>query len=122
MFIYKEAYNLLKNMAFPDKSISLSYESVKELPLSHTPWAAVNAEKDQSFIKWCEKMIRRLKLQKQSAKCNSRDEFETQFHGQLITGSNIQNLERKFIHKPKSSFQEIKTTCITYDVDNELDF
>lgn len=45
--------------------------------------------------------------------------METQLLDRLITGINIPNLEREFIHKPKSSFQIAR---INYEAVNELDF
>lgn len=46
-FIGKETYHLLKDQAFPEEPISLSYESFKELLFRHVQ-SALNAERAKS--------------------------------------------------------------------------
>ncbi|CAH8458100.1 unnamed protein product [Schistosoma rodhaini] len=82
-FIIKDAYSLLKTLAFPDKPISLPYETLEELLLNHvkyTNFGCCERAKFHKMIRQNNQKVRGfiLELQKQAAKCNS-----DQLHVQL---------------------------------------
>ncbi|CAH8598496.1 unnamed protein product [Schistosoma curassoni] len=85
-FIGREAYSLLKTLAYPEKPISLPYATLKELLLSHVKCASFECRERAKF----HKMVRQndqkarkfiLELQKQAAKCNFGDQLHVQLRG-----------------------------------------
>ncbi|CAH8662610.1 unnamed protein product [Schistosoma haematobium] len=125
-FIGREAYSLLKTLAYPEKPISLPYATLKELLLSHVKCTSFECRERAKF----HKMIRQndqkarefiLELQKQAAKCNFGDQLHVQLRDRLIAGINIPSLERELLRMPNCSFQDARTACINYEVVNELD-
>ncbi|VDP86499.1 unnamed protein product [Echinostoma caproni] len=78
MVIGKDAYSLLKNLAFPDSPIPLSYESLKTLLLKHLQPANLKAAeqaKFHSFTRGGSQPVRDfiLQLQTETSRCNFRD-------------------------------------------------
>ncbi|VDO99357.1 unnamed protein product, partial [Schistosoma curassoni] len=110
-FIGREAYSLLKTLASPEKPISLSYATLKELLLNHVKCTSFECHERAQF----HKMVRQndqkvqefiLELQKQAAKCNFGDQLYVQLRDRLIAGINIPNA---------------RTACINYEAVNKLD-
>lgn len=60
--IEKDAYHLLKYLAFPDKPISLPYATPEELLLNHVKYANFECHKKQIFIQWFASTTRRLEI------------------------------------------------------------
>ncbi|CAH8542619.1 unnamed protein product [Schistosoma intercalatum] len=125
-FIGREAYSLLKTLAYPEKPISLPYATLKELLLSHVKCTSFECRERAKF----HKMVRQndqkvrefiLELQKQAAKCNFGDQLHVQLRDRLIAGINIPSLERELLRMPNCSFQDARTACINYEAVNELD-
>ncbi|VDP39509.1 unnamed protein product [Schistosoma curassoni] len=125
-FIGKEAYSLLKTLAYSEKSISLPYATLKELLFNHVKCLSFERRERRKF----HKMIREndqnvqefiLELQKQAAKCNFGDRLHVQLRDRLTAGINIPSLERELLRMPNFSFQDPRTACINYEVVNELD-
>ncbi|CAH8602377.1 unnamed protein product [Schistosoma mattheei] len=125
-FIGREAYSLLKTLAYPEKPISLPYATLKELLLSHVKCTSFECRERAKF----HKMVRQndqkarefiLELQKQAAKCNFGDQLHVQLRDRLIAGINIPSLERELLKMPNCSFQDARTACINYEAVNELD-
>ncbi|VDO64839.1 unnamed protein product, partial [Schistosoma margrebowiei] len=50
-FIGKETYSLLKALALPEKSISLSYTTLKDLPLDYVQYTNSECRKGERFRK-----------------------------------------------------------------------
>ncbi|VDO93956.1 unnamed protein product [Schistosoma curassoni] len=74
-FIIREAYSLLKTLAYPEKIISLPYATPKELLSNHVKCTSFECRERAKF----HKMVRQndqkvrefiIELQKQAAKCN----------------------------------------------------
>lgn len=99
--IDKQAYNLLKYLAFSEKLISLSYELLKESLVFIFSVPALNPERDQSFMKCCDKVNRKRKTLLH--KCNFECQLGIQICDLSISGINIPNLEEEFIQKSRSS-------------------
>ncbi|VDO79532.1 unnamed protein product [Schistosoma mattheei] len=125
-FIGREAYSLLKTLAYPEKPISLPYATLKELLLSHVKCTSFECRERAKF----HKMVRQndqkarefiLVLQKQAAKCNFGDQLHVQLRDRLIAGLNIQSLERELLKMPNCSFEDARTACINYEAVSELD-
>ncbi|VDP29056.1 unnamed protein product [Schistosoma margrebowiei] len=125
-FIGREAYSLLKTLAYPERPISLPYATLKELLLNHVKCTGFECRERAKF----HKMVRQndqkvrefiLELQKQAAKCNFGDQLHVQLRDRLIAGINIPSLERELLRMPNCSFQYARTACINYEAVNELD-
>ncbi|VDO94094.1 unnamed protein product [Schistosoma mattheei] len=125
-FIGREAYSLLKTLAYPEKPISPPYATLKELLLNHVKCTSFECRERAKF----HKMVRQndqkvggfiLELQKQAAKCNFGDQLHVQLRDRLIAGINIPGLERELLRMPNCSFQDARTACINYEAVNELD-
>ncbi|CAH8438997.1 unnamed protein product [Schistosoma haematobium] len=116
-FIGREAYSLLKTLAYPEKPISLPHATLKELLLSHVKCTSFECHERAKF----HKMVRQndqkarefiLELQKQATKCNFGDQLHVQLRDRLIAGINIPSLERELLKIPNCSFQDARTACI----------
>ncbi|VDP89250.1 unnamed protein product [Echinostoma caproni] len=89
--IGKDAYSLLKNMAFPDSPISLSYESLKTLLLKHLQPANFETAERAKFHSLtrgeCQPVCDFiLQLQTQVSRCNFGNQLQTQLRDRLIAG------------------------------------
>ncbi|VDP83486.1 unnamed protein product [Schistosoma mattheei] len=78
--IGKEAYSLLKTLAYPGKPTSLPYAILKELLLNHVKCTSFECRERAKFHKMVRKNDHKvrefiLELQKQAAKCNFGDEL-----------------------------------------------
>ncbi|CAI2728988.1 unnamed protein product [Schistosoma spindalis] len=125
-FIGKEAYSLLKTLAYPEKPISLTYATIKELLLNHVKCTSFECRESAKFHKMTcrnDQKVKKfiLELQKQAAKCNFGDQLHVQLRDRLIAGINISGFERELLRMPNCSFQDARTACINYDAVNELD-
>ncbi|CAH8630502.1 unnamed protein product [Schistosoma intercalatum] len=98
-FIGREAYSLLKTLAYPEKPISLPYATLKELLLSHVKCTSFECRERAKF----HKMVRQndqkarefiLELQKRAAKCSFGDQLHVQLRDRLIAEINIPSLKR----------------------------
>ncbi|VDP83992.1 unnamed protein product [Schistosoma mattheei] len=122
-FIWKEAYSLLKSMAYLEKPISLPYATIKELLLNHVKCTRFECRERAKFYKMIcqnDQKIREfiVELQKQAVKCNIGDQLHVQLTDQLIAGINIPGLERELLGIPNCSFQDARTACINYEAVN----
>ncbi|CAH8652284.1 unnamed protein product [Schistosoma intercalatum] len=125
-FIGREAYSLLKTLAYPEKPISLPYAILKELLLSHVKCTSFECREWTKFHKMVCRNDQKarefiLELQKQAAKCNFGYQLHVQLRDRIIAGINIPSLERKLLKMPNCSFQDARTACINYEAVNELD-
>ncbi|VDP06220.1 unnamed protein product, partial [Schistosoma mattheei] len=126
IFIGKEAYSLIRTLAYPEKPISLPCATLKELLSNHVKCTSFKYHEGAKF----HKMIRRnnqkvreqiLELQEQAAKCNFGDQLHVQLRDRLIAGVNIPGLERKLLGMPNCPFQDARAVCINYEAVNKLD-
>ncbi|CAH8494445.1 unnamed protein product [Schistosoma turkestanicum] len=125
-FIGKEAYSLLKTLAYPEKPISLPYAMLKELLLNHVKCPGFECRERAKFHKMIRQNDQNVKefifeLQKQAVKCNCGDQLHVQLRDRLIAGINIPSLERELLRMSNCSFQDVRTACINYEALNELD-
>ncbi|VDP71017.1 unnamed protein product [Schistosoma mattheei] len=125
-FIGKEAYSLLKTLAYPEKSISLPYTTLKKPLFNHVKCLSFERRERTKF----HKMIREndqkveefiLELQKQAAKCNFGDPLHVQLRDRLIAGINLPGLERDLLRMPSCSLGDARTACINHETVNEFD-
>nr|CAH8867480.1 unnamed protein product [Trichobilharzia regenti] len=120
-----DAYSLVKNLAFPDKPISMSYDKIRELLTNHFHVTTFETRERAHFNKLVRSPNQKirdfiLQLQIQASKCNFGDQLHTQLRDRLIAGINIPKLEKELIQIPSCTFQTAKEVCITYeDVNNE---
>nr|CAH8854168.1 unnamed protein product [Trichobilharzia regenti] len=120
-----DAYSLVKNLAFPDKPISMPYAKLRELLIDHFHVTTFETRERAQFNKLVRSPNQKirdfiLQLQIQASKCNFGDQLHTQLRGRLIAGINIPKLEKELIQIPSCTFQTAKDLCITYeDVHNE---
>ncbi|CAH8495568.1 unnamed protein product [Schistosoma mattheei] len=117
-FIGREAYSLLKTLAYPEKPISLPYATLKELLLSHVKCTSFECRERAKF----HKMVRQndqkvrefiLELQKQAAKCNFGDQLHVQLRDRLIAGINIPSLERELLKCQTVPFKMLELRVLT---------
>ncbi|VDO95302.1 unnamed protein product [Schistosoma mattheei] len=125
-FIGREAYSLLKTLAYPEKPTSLPYATLKGLLLNHVKWTSFKYREKENFhkmIRQSDQKVREfiLELQKQAAKYNFGDQLHVQLRDRLIAGLNIPDLERELLRMPNCSFQDARTACINHEAVNELD-
>ncbi|VDO66432.1 unnamed protein product [Schistosoma margrebowiei] len=125
-FVGREAYSLLKTLAYPEKPISLLYATFKELLLNHitcTSFECREGVKFHKMVRQNDQKVREfiLELQKQAAKFNFGDQLHVQLRDRLIAGINIPGLERELLRMTNCSFQDARTACIKYEAVNELD-
>ncbi|VDP86286.1 unnamed protein product [Echinostoma caproni] len=100
--IGKDAYSLLKNLAFPDSPISLSYESLKTLLLEHLQpvnFKAAERAKFNLLTSGGSQPVRDfiLQLQTQASRCNFGDQLQTQLRDRIIVGINYPELQQKLL-------------------------
>nr|CAH8860592.1 unnamed protein product [Trichobilharzia regenti] len=120
-----DAYSLVKNLAFPDKPISMPYAKLRELLIDHFHVTTFETRERAQFNKLVRSPNQKirdfiLQLQIQASKCNFGDQLHTQLRDRLIAGINIPKLEKELIQIPSCTFQTAKDVCITYeDVHNE---
>ncbi|VDO93833.1 unnamed protein product [Schistosoma curassoni] len=124
--IGRDSVQLIKNLAYPEKPISLPYATLKELLLSHVKCTRFECRERAKFLKMVRQNDQKvrgfiLELQKQAAKCNFGDQLHVQLRDRLIAGINILSLERELLRMPNCSFQGARTACINYEAFNELD-
>ncbi|VDP14916.1 unnamed protein product [Echinostoma caproni] len=117
--IGKDTYSLLKNLAFPDSPISLSYESLKTLLLKHLQPAnfkSAERAKFHSLKNDGSQPVRDfiLQLQTQASRCNFGDQLQTQLRDRLIAGINCPELQQKLLLLHDCTFQSATAVCEQY--------
>ncbi|VDP88484.1 unnamed protein product [Echinostoma caproni] len=115
----KDAYSLLKNLAFSDCPISLSFESLKKLLLKHLqPANFEDAERAKFHSLTCggSQPVRDfiLQLQTQASRCNFQDQLQTQLRGRLTAGINYPELQQKLLLMHDCTFQLATAVCKQY--------
>lgn len=118
--IGKEAYSLIKNLAFPEPPVSLSFEAIKELLLRHLQpinFEAAERARFHSLQRREQQDIRPfiLELQTQAARCNFGDQLQVQLRDRLIAGINNPNLQRKLLLLKDATFQSARNVCELYN-------
>ncbi|VDP90382.1 unnamed protein product [Echinostoma caproni] len=94
----KEAYALMKNLAFPESLIQLKYEELKDLLLKHfqpVNFEAAERAKFHYLARDPNQSVRDfiLQLQTQAAHCNFKDQLQTQLRDRLVAGINCSELQ-----------------------------
>ena len=117
--IGKDAYSLVKNLAFPEPPILLPYETLKNLLLKHVQpinFEAAERAKFHTLFRQDRQDIRQfiLQLQTQAARCNFGDQLLTQLRDRLIAGINLPELQQKLLLLPNCDFQLGRTICEQY--------
>ncbi|VDP93060.1 unnamed protein product [Echinostoma caproni] len=107
--IGKDAYSLLKDLAFPDSHISLSYESLNSLLLKYLQPAnfeATERAKFHSLTRGGSQPERDfiLQLQMEASRFNFGDQLQTQLCDRLIAGINCPELQQKLLLMHDSTF------------------
>ncbi|VDP35797.1 unnamed protein product [Schistosoma curassoni] len=103
-FIGREAYSLLKTLAYPEKPISLPYATFKELLLSHvkcTSFECRERVKFHNMVHQNDQKVREfiLELQKQAAMCNFGDQLNVQLRDRLIAGKRAVKNAKLFLSR-----------------------
>ncbi|VDP56484.1 unnamed protein product [Schistosoma mattheei] len=124
-FIGREAYSLIKTLAYPEKPISLPYATLKELLLNHVKCTSFECHERAKFhemIRQNDQKVREfiLELPKQAAKCIFGGRLHVQLRDQLIAGINIPCLEKELLRMTNCSFQDATAACINYEAVNQL--
>ena len=119
-FIGKEAYALLKNLAYPKKPISLSYDELKALLLHHLQ--PVNFEiaeraKFNELRRKPDQKIREfiLQLQTQASKCGFGDQLEVNLRDRIIAGIELPELKQQLLSIKQPTFQSVRSACEHYE-------
>ncbi|VDP75138.1 unnamed protein product [Echinostoma caproni] len=117
--VWKEAYVLIKHLAFPESPIQLKYEELKDLLLKH--FQSVNFEATERAKFHClacdpNQSVRDfiLQLQTQAAHCNFKNQLQTQLRNKLIAGINCSELQQQLLLIPNCTFQTVKVICEKY--------
>ena len=124
-FVGKDAYALIKNLAFPDTPIALSYEVIKGLLLQHVKpinFEAAERAKFDCLVRPEHQSIREfiLELQTQAAKCNYGEQLLIHLRDRLIAGINSTDLKQKLLLLPNPTFQTVRVVCEQYQDDRAI--
>ena len=101
-FAGKDAYSLIKNLAFPDPPISLQYDKLKQLLLRHVQpinFEAAERAKFDMLVRRSDQNVREfiLQLQTQATKCNYGNQLDIHLRDRLIVGVNFPDLQQKLL-------------------------
>ena len=115
-FVGNDAYEVIKNLAYPESPINLPFEAIQQLILKHVQPINFEIAKKAKFhllIREENQSIRDfiLKLQTQAAKCNFGDQLQNQLRDRLIAGINDVQLQQKLFLVSDASFQAIRAIC-----------
>ncbi|CAH8639600.1 unnamed protein product [Dicrocoelium dendriticum] len=117
--IGREAYTLLKNLAYPQLPSKLSNDKLRDLLLSHLlPENFVVAErvKFNLLIRQPNQSIRDfiLQLQSQASSCAFGDKLDECLRDRLIAGINNPDLYRQLLSLPSPTYNHVKSICLHY--------
>ena len=118
--IGKEAYDLLKVLAFPD---SITCKSVAELQkllrdyLRPTHYEATKRARFHNLSRRSDETQRGflLRIQRQAAKCNFGTDLQTQMRDRIVAGVNDSELQKRLLMIKKLTFDKAKEILETAD-------
>jgi len=113
-YIGKEAYSLLKDLAFPKKLTDSNPKELHKLLIDHLKpqnFELTERAKFHSLIRDSSESYKDflLRLQKQSSKCNFGNNLSTQLRDRLVAGINDQNMQQKLLQEQGLTFDNAKT-------------
>lgn len=115
----KDAYNLLKDLAFPTLPKDLKVNDIEEYLVNHMRPRNYEVHERALF----NSLIRRsnqpikdfiLSLQKQAMKCNFGSELTTHLRDRLVAGINDDNIKRKMLSDARLTFESAKGIAIAH--------
>lgn len=120
----KDAYNLLKDLSYPQPLGSQTVDDCKELLLGHLRPACFETTERAKF----HTLVRRngesfrnflLQLRKQAAKCNFGSELLTQMRDRIVAGVNDTDLQKRLLRVPGLTYNRAKMLLESAD---DVDF
>ena len=120
----KEAYNLLKDLCYPDPMNSKSIDDFKQLLLDHLrPARFITSEraKFHSLVRRSGESFRNflLQLRKQAAKCDFGSELRTQMRDRIVAGINDTDTQKRLLREPALTYERAKAILESSD---DVDF
>ena len=118
--IGKQAYRLLKDLAFPKTISTMDVTDLQKLLQSHlTPdnYELAERQKFHNITKKPDESYRLfiLRIQQQASKCNFGSNLETQLRDRLVAGITDQDLKKKILRESKVTFQSAKQILQSWD-------
>ena len=118
--IGKEAYDLLKDLAYPDKLETKSVNDLKKLLMGHLQPIHFEATERACFhnlIRRGEETLRSflLRLQHQAAKCNFGAQLKDQLRDRIVAGINDPEIQKRLLRETPLTFDKAKATLETHD-------
>ncbi len=125
--IGKEAYNLLKDLAYPE---ALNIKTVPQLHtllqnhLRPTNFAATERAKFHNLVRRSDETLRAylLRLQQQAARCDFGDQLQIQLRDRMVAGVNEVDVQRRLLREQQLTYASARTILETWeDVNTALD-
>ena len=121
--IGKDAYRLLKDLAYPEKPTSLSVSKMQTLLEKHLQprnFEVAEREKFHTMSKKTEESHRSfiLRVQRQASKCNFGANLELQLRDRLVAGVTDPDLKRKLLKDPRLDLHLAKQHLEDWDAVN----
>uniref|UniRef100_A0A183A0T2 Retrotrans_gag domain-containing protein n=1 Tax=Echinostoma caproni TaxID=27848 RepID=A0A183A0T2_9TREM len=115
----KNAYKLIKNLAYPSLPVSVPYDDLKSLLLQHvkpTNFEASERAKFHSMVRNPNQGIPEfiLDLLTQAAKCDFGDLLDMQLKDRLIAGINNTVLQNELLKLSNPTFKDVRAYCEQY--------
>jgi hypothetical protein len=116
----KAAYELLKDLAFPEDITKKAVDDLHKLLQAHVKPANFEATERAKFHNLCRASDERprsflLRIQQQAAKCNFGAQLEEQMRDRIIAGINYPEVQRKLLSKKKLTYAQAKQELSNYD-------
>ena len=113
--IGKDAYNLLKDLVFPDSLSSSKIDDLKSKLSSHlrpTSFELTERARFHNLVRRSDETCRNflLRLQRQAAKCSFGADLKTQMRDRIVAGIQDKDLQKRLLRE----------TALTYDTAREI--
>jgi transposase InsO family protein len=116
----KEAYDLLKNLAFPKPVRDMDVADLHALLVQHlrpVQFETCERAKFHNLVRSNGESFRTflLRLQQSSARCNFGAELEVQLRDRIVAGVNDVEVQRRLLQEQPLTFQRAKTILLSHD-------
>ena len=118
--IGKEAYDLLKDLAYPESTRTRTVKQLQTLLMSYlrpVHFETTERAKFHNITRLGEEPLRDflLRLQRQASKCNFGDQLTIQLRDRIVAGVNDPEIQKRLLREPGLTYDKAKSILETWD-------
>lgn len=116
----KEAYDLLKDLAYPEAPRSKTVKELQGLLMAYlrpVHFETTERARFHNISRRADEPLREflLRLQRQASKCNFGDQLTIQLRDRIVAGVNDQDIQKRLLREPQLTYDKAKSLLETWD-------